>query len=56
MIRIIATMLFTLSAVMLYFLGWQYDNVGWGLNPMAAYPLATLVLFTPIAFQLRESS
>ena len=50
MLRTIATILLTISAVLLARLGYLYDTVGFGLNPMAAYPLATLVLIAPIAY------
>lgn len=49
MIRIVATILCTMTACMLAFLGWHWVTIGWGLNPLAAWPLASLFLVAPIA-------
>ena len=49
MLKLLATALCTIAACLLVFLGWHYDNVGFGLNPLAAYPLASLLLAAPFA-------
>ena len=54
MIRIIAAMLCTLLACLLIALGWSWDHLGYGLNPLAAYPLAALFTAAPIAAHLAE--
>lgn len=39
----------TLGSMMVAHLGYMYDTAGEGLNPMAAYPLATLLIVAPVA-------
>ena len=49
MLRTIATMLCTLLACLFLFTGYQWETVGYGLNPMVAWPLAMLFFAAPIA-------
>ena len=49
MLRTIATMLSTTAACVLIFLGWHWQVIGFGLNPIAAWPLAMMFLAAPIA-------
>ena len=44
------TALCTVCALCLGFLGWRYDAIGQGLNPMVAYPLATLFFAAPFVW------
>lgn len=40
----------TIAAMALAWLGWQFDHAGMGLNPLVAYPLATLFFAAPFAW------
>jgi len=44
-----ASMLCMLAAVFCFFLGYQYDHAGMGLNPLVSYPLGTLMIAAPFA-------
>ena len=46
---VLASMLATMAGIGLFALGWSYDHIGFGLNPMVSYPLGTLFLAAPIA-------
>lgn len=42
-----ATVAATITGCFLLFLGWHYDAIGFGINPLVAYPLGVLFIFAP---------
>lgn len=43
----LTAMFATLAAVLAFYLGYQWQHEGTGLNPLAAYPLGTIMLILP---------
>jgi len=47
MLKILFTMLCTFFAIAAFRLGFEWQYLGHGLNPMAAYPVGTFLLIVP---------
>ena len=41
------TQLMTLIAIGSAYMGYEWMSVGWGINPMIAFPIATLAVIIP---------